>query len=638
MSKLIFRDSLKELDFKALGLLCGLEIHQQLNTGKLFCSCPCNVMPNNSFDKEIVRKLRFSSGESGNIDAAALNEFKKGKHQEYRYNDEIACLVDLDEEPPKGPNSDALDAVIGVSKMFKLKFFDRVQFMRKLIIDGSVTTGFQRTAMVGIGGEFMTSSGKVLINGINLEEDSCRAIERFDGHNVYSLDRQGIPLIEITTGPQIYSPQQALECAIYIGNVLRSFTQTRRGLGTIRQDLNVSIAGGARVEIKGTQNLKLIPEILSDEVRRQKIHLSIIDELKERGVTEEYIRSEIYDVTSIFKKTSSAVVKANLDIDNSGVFGIKLLNFAGILGHELQENHRFASEVSDRNKKHFPQIKGLFHSDELPNYGITPEEVLSVKTALGVTELDGFILICNEKNVAKESLKNVLEIIKQLASGLAEEVRQVDPKGTVTKFSRPMPGSARMYPETDVSTIDFDSKLIDPVEIPELYSDKLARLSKSFGVDSKKVIDFLDKFSESEVLELLKVSSKSGTALYSILFDVPKDIKKRDKIEPIDFKYGLLIDLMKSANENDFNSSVFRDIFVSLYKDRLDEVSNLKKYLDDNKLIAEPVDMAFVEAEIKKVVSENSGAPFGAVMGACMKAFGGKVDGKIISSVLKKLM
>jgi glutamyl-tRNA(Gln) amidotransferase subunit E len=636
MSKLIFRDDLKDLDYKAMGLLCGLEIHQQLNSGKLFCSCPCNVMSNHSFDKKITRKLRFSTGESGSIDAAALSEFKKGKFNEYIYNDEIACLVDLDEEPPKGPSKPALDAVIGVSKMFNLKFYDKIQFMRKLIIDGSVTTGFQRTAMVGQGGHFETSFGRVMINGINLEEDSCRAIERFDTHNIYSLDRQGIPLIEVTTGPQIYSPEQALESATIIGDYLRSFKQTRRGLGTIRQDLNVSITGGSRVEVKGTQNLKLIPEILKDEMRRQKIHLSIIDEMKSRGVDE--VSSSIYDVTSIFKDTGSAVVKTNMAIKGSAVLAIKLCKFAGILGHETQENHRFASEVSDRNKKHFPMIKGLFHSDELPKYGITPEEVERVKTSLGTNDEDGFILICNEKKIAEKSLKNVLSIINELIVCVSEEVRQVDPKGTVTKFSRPMPGASRMYPETDVQTIEFDSELIDVVSIPELYSTRLERLSKSFGVDTLKVVDFLDRYSEKQVAELLSESSKGGLALYSIIFDVPKDIKKRDSIEPVDFKYSLMLDLAKSIKENDFNQNTIRDIFVSLYKNRLDEVNNLTKYLDDNKLISEPVDEAAVEEKIKEIITSNSGAPFGAVMGVCMKEFAGAVDGKLISSLLKKNM
>ncbi len=201
-----------------------------------------------------------------------------------------------------------------------------------------------------------------------------------------------------------------------------------------------------------------------------------------------------------------------------------------------------------------------------------------------------------------------------------------------------MPGASRMYPETDVQTIEFDSELTGKVSIPELYSIKLDRLSKSFGVDSNKVVDFLDKYSEDEVTELISESSKTGTALYSIIFDIPKDIKKRDKVEPIDFKYSLMLDLAKSICENDFNQNAIRDIFVSLYKDRLSEVSNLSKYLEDNKLISEPVDEAEVESKIKEIIAKANGAPFGAVMGMCMKEFAGAVDGKLISSLLKKNM
>ena len=168
MSKLIDFSSLKDLDFKKLGLKCGLEIHQQLNTGKLFCSCPCDIVPVDTLDKSVERRLRFSLGESGEVDKAALNEFKKGKFNVYKYNDEVACLVDLDEEPPKGPNKLAMDTVYRMGEMFDIQFFDRLQFMRKLIVDGSITSGFQRTALVGVGGHIETEHGRVEINAIKI--------------------------------------------------------------------------------------------------------------------------------------------------------------------------------------------------------------------------------------------------------------------------------------------------------------------------------------------------------------------------------------------------------------------------------------------------------------------------------------
>ena len=283
---------------------------------------------------------------------------------------------------------------------------------------------------------FETEDGSVGIDAISLEEDSCRVIERNEDHTVFSLDRQGIPLIEITTAPHIHSPNQAFEAAKYIGDVLRSFDKVKRGLGTIRQDLNVSIKGGARVEIKGAQNLKLIPDMVSDEVRRQRIHLSIIDELKSRGVnSHNFSDKKIYDVTGVFDKSRSKVIRENLREEGSKVFAVKLFGFKGILKHEMQKNYRFATEISDRNKKHFPQVKGLFHLDELPNYGIGQREVDEVRKLLGIKGKDSFIMIAsNDFNLAKRSIRNVLNIIHELVRGVTSEVRWVDPKGTVTNF------------------------------------------------------------------------------------------------------------------------------------------------------------------------------------------------------------
>ncbi len=324
MRKLVSLESLKSIDYDEIGFRCGIEIHQQLNTGKLFCSCKSDIVPNDELDKEIMRKLRFSSSEMGEVDRAADDEFKKDKYNIYKYNDDVACLVELDEEPPKEPNKKALSVAIRISKMMNLILFDKVTFMRKLIIDGSITSGYQRTAMLGFDGYIDTKYGKVRINGINLEEDSCRTIERFDNHTIFALDRQGIPLIEITTGTDIKNSEQGFEIAKIIGNYLRSFPETKRGLGTIRQDLNVSIEGGARVEIKGAQNLKLIPNIIDAEIRRQRIMKSIREELKERKINgNNFSDKKIYDVTEIFKDSKSDVIKSNLSLKDASVLAIK---------------------------------------------------------------------------------------------------------------------------------------------------------------------------------------------------------------------------------------------------------------------------------------------------------------------------
>ncbi len=639
-SKLIFLKDLKDVNYEELGFMCGIEIHQQLNCGKLFCSCPCDVVDNSTFDKQIMRKLRFSISETGEIDSAAMAEFEKGKYNLYKYNDHISCLVDLDEEPPKGPNKKALSVAIRISQMMGLKLFSKFQFMRKLIVDGSITAGYQRTSMLGINGKLNLSFGEVNINGINLEEDSCRTLERFDNHSVFALDRQGIPLIEITTGPQIKTSLGALETATLIGNILRSFPETRRGLGTIRQDLNISIKGGNRIEIKGTQNLKLIPQIIDAEIRRQKIHLSIIEELRNRKITtDNFSNKEIYDITNIFKNSESKVIQSNMITETSRILAIKLNKFKGILGHELNENYRFASEISNRNKQHFPQIKGLFHSDELPKYGIIQEDVDKIIKQLNCENQDSFILIVQEENIAKNSLKNVLNIIKQLIVEIPEEVRQVDPKGDVTKPLRPMPGSARMYPETDIQDIEPSIEYLNKQRenIPELYSEKMKRLQKEFNIEENKIEEILSKFSEKEFIELVKIGVKS-TTIYSMIFDTPKEIKKREKLDPMILEYNLIKNIVKSLNNNTLSKNNIYTLFVILYKNKISDINNFDNFLEENNLKTKEINKEEVEKQIKEIISKNSKAPMGALMGICMKEFKGAIDGKLISEILRKNM
>ncbi|MFW6008988.1 MAG: Glu-tRNA(Gln) amidotransferase subunit GatE, partial [archaeon] len=563
-----------------------------------------------------------------------------GKFNVYRYNDDIACLVDLDEEPPRNPNKLAISTAIRVSQMLNLKFFNKLQFMRKLIINGSITSGYQRTTMLGLGGYIDTSFGKVEINGINLEEDACRIVEKNNNKTIYSLDRQGIPLIEITTGPQIKLPEQALEVSIKLGNLLRSFKETKRGIGTIRQDLNVSIKGGARIEIKGVQNLKLIPKIIEDEVKRQIVYLSILDELKKRKInTDNLSNFKIYDVSEVFEKTDSEVILSNLKDKNSKVLGIKLNNFIDILGVELQENYRFATEISNRNKQHFPEIKGLFHLDELPKYGITSEEVELVKKKLNLSIHDSFILLAGEKNVIEKSLKNILEIIKELIYEVPSEVRQVDPKGTKTIFLRHMPGSARMYPETDIEDIEITKELLEEEKkkIPELFDKKIKRLTKEFNLDEFQIKNILNNFDEENFKILLSYNVKPSI-VYSTIFDIPKEIKKRENIEIVDFNFNLIKQVIDLLNQEKLNKNSIYNLYLNLYKNSVREVDDLEKYLKNNNLIAKEVDEQEIEQKIKKIVSENQGAPFGALMGIVMKEFSGNIDGKKVSQILKKLV
>ncbi|MBU0929653.1 MAG: Glu-tRNA(Gln) amidotransferase subunit GatE, partial [Nanoarchaeota archaeon] len=256
------------MDYQKIGFKCGLEIHQQLEGKKLFCSCP-TLIKDDEPDFIIKRRLRASAGESGDIDIAAKYEQKIGKEFIYNIYNDSNCLVCVDEEPPHDVNSDALKIALEVSMLLNAKIVDEIHFMRKVVIDGSNTSAFQRTALISRDGYIETSKGRVKIMTVCLEEEAAKIIEKKDTYVKYNLSRLGIPLLEIATDASIKDPEHAKEVAEKIGMILRSLNGIKRGIGTIRQDVNVSIDKGARIELKGFQELKSIPLVIKNEVERQ---------------------------------------------------------------------------------------------------------------------------------------------------------------------------------------------------------------------------------------------------------------------------------------------------------------------------------------------------------------------------------
>ena len=257
-----------ELDYEKLKFKSGLEIHQQIDAQKLFCDCP-SVLRNDEPDLIVTRKLHAVAGEKGEVDVAAQYQASLKKEFIYEFYKENNCLVELDEEPPREINREALKIVLQIALLLNCKIFPLTQIMRKTVIDGSNTSGFQRTVLIAYGGFVETSFGKVGIDTICLEEDSARKISEEQNQITYRLDRLGIPLIEIATAPDIKNPAQAKETALHLGEILRS-CKVKRGIGTIRQDVNVSIRGENRVELKGVQDMKIFVKIIENEVLRQK--------------------------------------------------------------------------------------------------------------------------------------------------------------------------------------------------------------------------------------------------------------------------------------------------------------------------------------------------------------------------------
>ena len=472
------------MDYAKLGLKVGLEVHQELATKhKLFCQCP-PLLFRDEPEYTFIRRLRPSQSELGEIDPAALFEFLKGKTIVYEANRETSCLVEMDEEPPGPLNAEALDICLTFTLLTGGTPVDEVHVMRKIVVDGSNTTGFQRTCVTSLGGELEVGDKTYSLQQVGLEEDAARKISDEGGVSRYRIDRLGIPLIEVTTDPVIYSPEEAEEVALAIGRILRATGQVRRGLGTIRQDVNISIVGGALIEIKGVQELNLVSKVVEYEVQRQVKLLEIVDILKERGIKATDLKDEPLDVSELFGETKSRIVKNALS-RGGRVLAVKLGGFAGCVGLELCPDRRLGTEMAD-HAKFAGGVRGIFHTDEMPAYDITVEEVEALREKVGASDSDAVVIVADEEESCRRALSAVVKRAREALEGVPSETRAANPDGT-THFTRPRPGAARMYPETDMPPIVVSSERLAKLRanLPEMPEAKLERFTTDYGINEK---------------------------------------------------------------------------------------------------------------------------------------------------------
>ncbi len=449
----------------------GIEIHQRLDTNKLFCGCPSAQSDEGKPDLLMSRRLHPVVSEMGEIDEASMAEKSKDRVFEYQVFQKHDCLVEMDEEPPGRMNMEALRIGLQMAKELQATPVDEVQPMRKMVIDGSNTSGFQRTAIVALNGCLESSKGTIHITTIAIEEESAGIISNEEGKATYRLDRLGIPLIEITTDPDIKDGAHLFEVAEKIGMMLRATGKVARGLGTIRQDVNISTDGGARVEIKGAQDLKMLPQYLEIEVKRQTALVSVLAELRARKVLP--ISSKPIDATEIFKSSKAKIIEGGLK-SGASVLAMNLPRHKGLLGREIQPGKRYGTELSDYSKR--AGVKGIIHSDEnLEKYPISQDELKKLAKKLDMGEQDSFVLVIAPKEQAETALSFVLE--RANMDFVPGETRRANPDATTT-YLRPLPGKARMYPETDVPPIPITTDFLKSVEKGESLDEKRKRLEK----------------------------------------------------------------------------------------------------------------------------------------------------------------
>jgi len=494
------RKKATQADYDRIGFMSGLEVHQQLDTRqKLFCRCPAGVFQKpDEFDAELIRHMRPTLSELGEYDGTALMEFKTRKNIIYRISNKTACTYDVDDTPPFPLNREALDAAIQISVLSKLKIVGEVHITRKQYLDGSIPTGFQRTAIIGVEGEIELKNKKVRLIQLSLEEDSCREVSDIGHVRIYRTDRLGMPLIETVTYPDFANPDEVKEGADYIRFLNRSTGKVRQGIGSTRADVNVSCKGGTRVEIKGVSHTSWMPELTHVEAFRQWALLQI-KEIVLKSVKD----PATWNITS--REISLKDIKIELPPDHKSnkstkICIVNLPKFRGVLSHFTQPGKMFADEITDRLKVIACIEKpNMIHSEMLED--MARDKVWAkVKSLLGSAEDDAQIIFWGPDEDIKTALDTIEERCRMAMNGVPNETRKSFEDGT-TIFERVLPGADRMYPDTDSAPIPLDDEVIENHrrQVPPDISDRYRQLSE-WGVP-RDTFTFILKYNMVPMIE-----------------------------------------------------------------------------------------------------------------------------------------
>ena len=623
------------MDYRELGLKVGLEIHQRLKSHKLFCRCPSHLREDDPHIW-VKRRLGVSYSELGAIDPAARFEAVRAREFFYGAYIDTTCEVEIDEAPPIPLNKEALEIALQIAEMFNMEVVDEVHVMRKIVVDGSNTTGFQRTALVALGGDFSTIPtkwGDVRIATLCLEEESAYIVESKPSYAKYRLDRLGIPLVEIATYPDIWHPEQAKEAALKIGRMLRATDRVLRGIGTIRQDINVSIERGARQEIKGVQELDLIPKIIEREVMRQLNLLEIMEEMRSRGLAEDNFKKEFRDLTSVLRESKSKLVKSAISSGKLAL-GVRLPGMKGLLGRELQPKRRFGTELSDYAKV-FGGVKGILHGDELPGYGISEDEVRNIADELGCESDDSFVIVLADRDSGELALGAVVDRVRQALRGVPNETRRALPDGN-TSFLRPMPGSARMYPETDILPVVTSPYLEVVRKIRVRTPESIVKdLVESYGLTEELAWDLLDSDRETIFVRAYTENPDLPARFFATVLTGMMRSIRREGYDVSKVGDSHLLEIARLLASGKLAKEAVEEVIKGISSGKY---STVYQYLEEARISDEKLERIVDEA-IKRLshkVKERGEKAFGPVMGEVMKVVRGKVDGAKVSELVRK--
>lgn len=626
---------MEEFSIKDVGVKVGLEIHQQLATNKkLFCNC--NPIESDEYSIKFQRKLRASKSELGEFDPAALFESTKLKTIMYYANDKSSCLVEQDEEPPHELDEDARKISLIIASALKSNIFSEIYPMRKTVIDGSNTTGFQRTMLISQGGFFDTGEIKIGVQSICLEEDAAKNLGDESSVRKFGLERLGVPLVEIATEPFEVELTEIKKIALSLGRILRSTKKVKRGLGSIRQDVNVSIkdGGGVVIEVKGVQQLDQLEKVVEYEAKRQHGLLKISKKIQEKRWI--YDKKDCKGITELFSECKSKIIQSALK-KNQKIMAVTFRNMAGIFGYSPYEGIRLGKEVAELVR--FFGIGGVFHSDELPNYGVEETDLEKLKEFSEISKNDAFLILASPEEKILTIIDQIILRIQYIKNhGIPIDTRLATQSGE-TKFLRPRPGAARMYPETDIPPIIITNKELSEAQnnIPKSWDDSIKELETKYKLNPQLAEQIFD-------------------SRYIGLFE---KINEKIKTNPT-FVASILCSTITNLERNGLNSDLLKN----------DEIFKLFSLLEDGKIAKESIEIIFEsimsgksnsteeamenasiesinEEEIEKIivdiVDKNEGIiknqkerAVGPLMGIVMKELRGKASGEIINRLLLK--
>lgn len=575
--------------YKKLGLMSGLEVHQQLKTEKkLFCHCPAGVFQKDGqYDAEVVRHMRPTLSEMGGYDGTALMEFKTRKNIVYRIANITTCTYDVDDTPPFKINRQALEIAMEIALLLKTNIVGELHITRKQYLDGSIPTGFQRTGIISIEGQIPLTRKKVGIIQLSLEEDSCREVSDIGHERIYTTDRLGMPLIEAVTYPDMKTPDEVFEAAEYIRFLNRSTGKVRTGIGAAREDVNVSITGGTRIEIKGVSHISNIPELVHNEAFRQKSLLEIRKILLDKIPDFKNWSISHIVLENIMIKPTNECIQAAIEKKYSFV-AVNLPSFLGILSFFTQPGRSFKDEISDRLKVIACIEKPNMLCSEDSCIEANDENFKYIRSFLDVKNEDAQILFWAPKDDIKTAVETIEERCKMAFEGVPQETRKSFENGT-TMFERVLPGADRMYPDTDSAPIPISEELIDTAckRLPQDVSIDMEKLKK-WNVPNDSycyilryhMVPIIDK-----IIADFKYQPKFVTTLLSHRLNYLQTHVKSDSPFDVERVY----ELFTFIHENNLNHELMYEMLPIIYKHPKMDIGSVLEAINFHKIGRESI-------------------------------------------------